>query len=210
LHDYLAGEVLGHYAVPGGRAIDLGTRTGATALCLQRLGLTVTAVDITDEELEAGVPFVRLDLNDPDFSSLLGKGSFDFVSAVEIIEHLENPVLFLRNVRRLLKPDGIALVTTPNMDSAPSRLRFLLTGKLHMMDERVPTHISPIFYDLFVRDSLPRVDLSLVEHSVYPPRGFKVTRTRYAWALRILGRWLPGQGLGDVHVFVLRAGMKGP
>lgn len=204
LHDYLTENVLGRYAVEGARAVELGAARGALAVCLQKFGLDVTAVDISREEYEADPPFVRLDLNDTDFSSRLGEGSFDFVSAVEIIEHLESPVWFLRNVRRLLKPEGVALVTTPNMDNAPSRVRFLLTGKLHMMDERVPNHLSPIFSDLFVRQCLPRAGLDVVEHSVYPPHDYRVTRRRYAWALRILARLLPGHTFGDIHVFVLR------
>lgn len=204
VHDYLAEKVLGRYAVPGGSAVDLGAASGALAVRLQGFGFKVTAVDISREDFKADVPFVRIDLNQPDFGSLLGEGLFDFVSAVEIIEHLENPVGFLHNVRRLLKPGGTALVTTPNMDSAPSRMRFFLTGELHMMDRRVPNHITPIFYDLFVRQYLPRAGLTLVEHHVYPENGYKVSRARYAWALRGLARILPGHTLGDIHVFVLQ------
>jgi hypothetical protein len=76
-----------------------------------------------------------------------------------------------------------------------------------MMDDGSdPSHISPIFWDLFVRQYLPRAGLTLAERRAYPANGYKVTRPPYAWAARVLGWLLPGECLdGDNHVFVLRA-----
>ncbi len=204
LHDFLD-PILKRYAIPGGRAIDLGAGSGALAVRLRDLGCEVIAVDLNAERYKADIPFIPMDLNHPDFSPL-GNGFFDLVTAVEVIEHLESPIAFLRHIRSLCKPGGMALITTPNMDNGPSRFRFLLTGKLHMMDEKVPNHISPVFYDLFIRQYLPRADLKLVEHLFFPENGYQVSRKRYSWAFRLIARLLPGNTLfGDVHVFVLKA-----
>ena len=43
--------------------------------------------------------------------------SFDSVFAGEIIEHLHNPTMFLREIERVLKKGGIAIITTPNIHS---------------------------------------------------------------------------------------------
>ena len=206
LHDYLVEEVLPRFTRPGHVAIDLGAGSGALAVRLRALGWEARAADINERGYEADVPFAKVDLNDPDFAAQLGEGTFSLASAVEVIEHVESPISFLRNVGRLLKPGGAVVITTPNVDNAAARVKFLLTGKVRMMDEHSePTHISPLFWDLLVRQYLPRAGLKLVEHLPYPPRGFKNTRRPYVLALQPLTWFLGGDCLqGDCHVLVLQ------
>jgi len=145
-------------------------------------------------------------LNDPEFAKHLGKESFDLVISIEVIEHLENPADFLRNVSRLLKPAGIAIVMTPNVEKLPARIKFLLMGKLRMMDEKSDkTHIMPIFSDLLFRQYLPRAGLKLLEWCSYPPNGFKATRSVFAMVFSAIAKL--GRNpvlLSDNHIFVLR------
>jgi SAM-dependent methyltransferase len=174
---------------------------------LRKLGWDVQAADINSTEYKADVPFIQLNLDEPDFAARLGERKFGLVTSFEVIEHVENPIGFLRNVGRLLTTAGIAVLTTPNVDNAPARLKFLLTGKLRMMDQNSDnTHISPVFWDLLQRQYLPRAGLTLVEHRVYPLNGYKVTRPQFAWVARALGWFLAGECLeGDNHVLVLQA-----
>jgi 2-polyprenyl-3-methyl-5-hydroxy-6-metoxy-1,4-benzoquinol methylase len=207
LHEFVGERILARYARKGVRATDLGTGPGAMAARLRSLGCDVTAVDRTAVGFEADVLHRCLDFNDPDFASQLGLGGFGLVTAIEVIEHVENPIGFLRNVRRLLAPGGAAALTTPNVDSLPARLKFLLAGKIRMMDEHSePTHISPIFFDLLARQYLPLAGLRLREHLVFPPDGFQVTRKPLAWGLRLASMAFSGQSLlGDNHVLVVEA-----
>lgn len=207
LHDYVIDQVRSRLVRPRDWAIDLGAGSGALAVRLRALGWDMQAADINVPGYEANVPFVQVDLNQRNFAASLGERAFGLVTAVEVLEHVESPINFLHNVRRLLKDDGMAILTTPNVDSAPARVKFLLTGKIRMMDEvSEPTHISPIFWDLFVRQYLPRAGLQLVDHLAYPANGYQLTRLRYAWAFRVLGALVAGDSLkGDNHIFFLKA-----
>jgi SAM-dependent methyltransferase len=73
----------------------------------------VLGVDIDPEGIEQlktqGFQAVCADVETMD----LGR-KFDTIIAGEIIEHLENCGLFLRNMRRHLKDDGVIIISTPN------------------------------------------------------------------------------------------------
>lgn len=52
----------------------------------------------------------------------LPENQWDVVSMVELIEHLADPVAYLRTAYRLLRPGGALFVTTPNIGSLRCRL----------------------------------------------------------------------------------------
>jgi 2-polyprenyl-3-methyl-5-hydroxy-6-metoxy-1,4-benzoquinol methylase len=205
LHDFVAERVLPRYARPGIRAADLGSGPGAMAAQIHAFGCDVLAVDRTAEGFEAGLPHIALDFDQNDFASHLGLASFDLVTAIEVIEHVESPIGFLRNLGRLLAPQGVAVITTPNVDSLPARAKFMLTGKIRTMDEfSEPTHISPIFWDLLRRQFLARAGLRLREHFLFPPNGYQLSRKPIAWTLRIAAAAFSGDSiLGDNHILVV-------
>jgi 2-polyprenyl-3-methyl-5-hydroxy-6-metoxy-1,4-benzoquinol methylase len=207
LHDYVASEVLPRFVKTGERAIDLGAGSGLMAMRMQKLGWNVTGADLNAAGFKAPLPFLSIDLNNREFSQALGEHQYSMVTAIEVIEHVEAPISLLRNGGRLLQPGGYMVLTTPNVDSVPARLKFLLTEKIRMMDEvSEPTHISPIFWDLFSAAILPLAGMKIHEHHLVPPDGFIATRGRYAWVhqRRLLDRFRSLQ-FGDNHVFVLKA-----
>jgi SAM-dependent methyltransferase len=212
LHEFVAERVLSTYARPGVRAVDLGSGPGAMAMRLKAFGCEVLAVDLSAKGFEGDVEHRTVDLNRDDFAAVVGEKSFALVTAIEVIEHVENPIGFLRNVGRLLTPEGVAVITTPNVDSLPARVKFFLRGKIRTMDEHSdPTHISPIFFDLLRRQFLPLAGMRLREHLVFPPDGYQLTRQPLASALRALSGLMPGEALvGDNHVLVLQAGRQEP
>lgn len=192
------------YIPPGSSAVDLGAGSGALAERLQAAGYKVTAVDL-ENYFELGTEFLQLDLNDPNFERAL-PSQFDLVTSVEVIEHLENPTAFLRSIQKLLKPEGIAILTTPNVENVAARLKFLLTGEVRAMNKNSPEHITPIYLDLFVRKIAPPSGLTLAEWFTHPPNDYPLTARRYFVPLfRLLASFMKGRALsGDCHFLVLK------
>lgn len=78
--------------------------------------------------------------------------SIEFAFALEVIEHLENPRHFFRELARIVQPGGYAFVSTPNNHSLASKLTFLLRGQHRLFQEQCyPGHISPLLLCDFVR-----------------------------------------------------------
>jgi ubiquinone/menaquinone biosynthesis C-methylase UbiE len=57
--------------------------------------------------------------------------TFDAITCIEVVEHLENPFHFLREAARILKPGGVFIVSTPNPEHIWSRISYLTRGKFH-------------------------------------------------------------------------------
>lgn len=81
--------------------------------------------------------------------------TFDAACSLEVIEHLEDQFLFTRELLRILKPGGTAIISTPNVLNINSRLRTLHSGFAVLFDplllsssDPVHTsgHINPVSY----------------------------------------------------------------
>ena len=107
------------------RVLDIPCGEGAFVNRIRAAGYEVHAADIQSLLKIADVPFSRADMNAP---LPFGNNSFDAVVCIDGIEHLERPFDFVRESRRILRPGGVLLVSTPNITALRSRWRWLLTG----------------------------------------------------------------------------------
>jgi ubiquinone biosynthesis O-methyltransferase len=104
----------------GGLSIlDVGCGTGIMiTLPLASIGYRVTGIDIDGESIEAARrvnPYPNAAFRRGDAGTLAAAGErYDVVIASEVLEHLTDPLAFLRTLRGLLTHDGILVLTTPN------------------------------------------------------------------------------------------------
>lgn len=112
--------------LPRGTLADLGAGQGALSVWARDAGFQTTAIDFNEGNFVAdSINFVQADLNKP---LPIPDDSFDVVAALEVIEHLENSYALLREITRILKPGGYAVVSTPNESCLAARLSYLSSG----------------------------------------------------------------------------------
>ena len=70
----------------------------------------------------------NLDFNKSNWDKSI-TNKFDILLIIDVIEHLENPFLFLNQIKTLSRKNSKILLTVPNIHSYRSRIKFLLTGK---------------------------------------------------------------------------------
>jgi SAM-dependent methyltransferase len=196
----------------GKKVCDLPCGAGAFSARLSQSGAQVTAVD-----LEAVEPFyfdkshrVLADANQP---LPFGDGEFDMMVSIEGIEHLENPSAFVRECARVVKPGGLIILSTPNVDSYRSRRSTHIHGyhkyfKPISAELKMAWHLHPIDMT-FMRAALRKAGLEIVEIAVNRMHGMGILSE----ILRpLFNRKLPQElkGLipyyGEVIIYVLKKG----
>jgi ubiquinone/menaquinone biosynthesis C-methylase UbiE len=107
-----------------GNVLEVGCGEGRGVELLMRKATAFTAVDKIEEALQVlreKFPTARfLSMNIPPFGPL-PDNTYDCVVSFQVIEHIQNDVLYLKEIQRVLKPGGIALLTTPNRKLSLSR-----------------------------------------------------------------------------------------
>ncbi len=120
--------------------IDLGCGRGENLQLLSSRTRMALGVDISVNILKSirkdGVSLVLADARRLPFS----KGKIQAVIATEIIEHIPNPMSFLREVHRVLIHDGLLVLSFPN----PIRLAKLVWTRLNPDSQRP---LGPLSYE---------------------------------------------------------------
>lgn len=99
------------------RLLDVGCSNGAFISIANSLGVKAEGIDPSEKAVQNGINkglnihagFLE-DLAFPD-------NTFDAITLYEVIEHASEPMSLLKECHRILKPNGILLVGTGNVDS---------------------------------------------------------------------------------------------
>jgi 2-polyprenyl-3-methyl-5-hydroxy-6-metoxy-1,4-benzoquinol methylase len=110
-------------ALEGKTLLDVGAGSGKLVRFLRGRGIDATGVE------PSRALFDRFLAGDDSFTCTTLDGLrrsnarvFDVVTAFDVIEHVGDPVAFLREVAAALKPGGVLFASTPDVESLPARL----------------------------------------------------------------------------------------
>lgn len=105
------------YLTPADRVLEYACGTGITTAAIAPHVAAVRAIDISDQMVEraraklAGLPNVELSQTDL-FDPCLEEGSFDAVTAFNVLLYVDDREQVLARIRVLLKPGGVFLSAT--------------------------------------------------------------------------------------------------
>jgi SAM-dependent methyltransferase len=118
LAEYFCGRVMWVQRSWRGRLLDVGCGAGDLLLRMKNYGWDVEGLEpdpIAAEKLrQRGIKVTGGVLPNHD----LKEGSFDVITASHVIEHVGDPIAFLKACFKLLRPNGRIILATPNADSA--------------------------------------------------------------------------------------------
>jgi 2-polyprenyl-6-hydroxyphenyl methylase/3-demethylubiquinone-9 3-methyltransferase len=104
----------------GKTLLDAGCGGGLISEPMARLGARVTGLDAGERNIEVARLHAERSSLDIDYRCSTAEAlaetqeSFDIVLALEIIEHVADTSLFMNSLGRLLKPDGLLVLSTLN------------------------------------------------------------------------------------------------
>lgn len=150
-----------------GHLLDVGCATGAMLEVVQKNGWTAVGIEPSHWAAKLGKSKYRLNILQGSLDTVkLAKASFDAVSCIDVIEHVPSPNNLLGKIHRLLGPNGLLCIVTPDIGSLVAK--FLGENWWHIR----PDHL---FY--FTLKSLTRLLLL---------RGFEIVKvSTYSWSFSL-------------------------
>lgn len=198
----IASRMLAEHGVRLGRLLDLGTGAGLQAVAAHRAGWAVVGIDLTPQMIEEAAANQGPDWLVASGSGIpIRSGSLDAVLMLGVIGYTPTPLDVLTEVRRVLDPNGILVISWHNRRSvlalataatkAMPKRALRLTGRRPYRPGGAPSFYSTHnqdwsysqFIDLLGQAGFTVIDHDGVDHGRFRPFGLRIWGDRFDIAL---------------------------
>jgi SAM-dependent methyltransferase len=198
--DYLVGLLARHGVPPQGRVLDVGAGFGFFLAALEKAGYEASGIEISHHAVEQARRRTRGQVVEQGAEAPFPfpGDSFDAVTLLDVIEHLQDYGATLESCRRVLKPGGRLFVITLN---AHSLARPLLGKRWAWYQDSTHIHM---FTPRMLREGLEGAGLeveTLITESNFCSVG---EGTKFLKPLRVIGRVVHTPAFGDSLLAVAR------
>jgi len=186
----------------GGNMLDIGGGKGEFSLRVKERFRHICLLDYSP----AAIPEIETRSADLNQIWPVNDSEFDVAIALEVIEHLENPRHFFREILRSVKSGGFLIISTPNQGSIANRFCFLLRCEhQQFQDSCYPAHITALVPRDFERISR---ELKQLEFLFSFTNSTRIPGTKLY--LQSVLPWARGGLFSDNIVFALRVRKLSP
>ena len=100
----------------GGNFLDIGCNTG---IFLSKISdkWKKYGVEINDTAYKTARTIKSIKVSHTEIENYIPKIKFNYIRASHVIEHLEDPVIFFKKIKKIANPKAHVLIYTPNSDS---------------------------------------------------------------------------------------------
>lgn len=106
-----------------GTILDIGCCTGGLLVEARKRGWQVDGVDPSTWACRMAKRHHGMDIYNGSIESYApGKQTFDAITMLDVLEHVDNPRLLLNKISRMMKDDGICCIVTPDFGSLTARV----------------------------------------------------------------------------------------
>ena len=162
-------KILLKYRLPPGEALELGCAHGSFVALLRQAGYGASGVEMSPWVVD----FARRTFDIPVFTGPvetldLPANSLDAIALMDVLEHLPDPLATMEHCLKLLKPDGLLLIQTPQYLPGSNYTAMVEHHDAFLEQLKADEHLY-----LFSRDSVTAFFARLsVEHIAFEPAIF--------------------------------------
>lgn len=168
--------------VGGKKILDAGCGNGGISIAFAMAGAEVSGVEIEKELYEISVAHAESLGVHPKFYLYDGSrlpfedNTFDYAVSASVLEHTDDPAHYLREILRVVKPEGSLYLGFPNK-IAPRETHTQLLFLTYL-----PKFLQPFYIKLFNRNPLPDNNLHFYSYSDLK-RMIKNSQNNYHWVI---------------------------